>query len=194
MDDQKLISDIASDVQDLDNQVRGIAAASQRRYRMGIPAGQTVRSFGEYDVTDDEGRAEVRAACQSAYDAIVSDLDRHISAANRVMSTPASADDVATVHFTLARENVTRDELQALFDRYKGNYQLAAGITERAHQGGIYLDGEPESVRVFREDALTAAGKVFNRYNPNQSMFSADVFADSVVSALRHIDALGRAY
>ena len=194
MDDQKLISDIASDVQDLDAKVRNIATASQRRYRMGIPAGQTVREFGEYDVADEDARAEVRAACQSAYDEIVADLDRHISAANRTMTTPASADDVATVHFTLARENVTRDELQALLDRYRGNHQLAAGIAERAHQSGIYLDGEPEPTRVFRDDALTAAGQVFNRYNPNQSMFSADVFADSVVGALRHIDALGRAY
>lgn len=193
MDDQKLISDIASDVQALDNQVRGIAAASQRRYRMGIPAGQTVREFGEYDVTDDDGRAEVRAACQSAYDEIVGDIDRHISAANRTMSTPASADDVATVSFALSRENITADELQGLLDAHRGNYQLAAGITERAHRSGIYLRDEPESVRVFRDDALTAAGQVFNRYT-NQSMFSADVFADSVVSALRHIDALGRAY
>ena len=110
------------------------------------------------------------------------------------MSAPASADDVSTVHFALSRENITRDELQALLDRYRGNYQLAAGITERAHQGGIFLDGEPESVRVFRDDALTAAGQVFNRYNPNQSMFSAGVFADSVVSALRHINALGMPY
>jgi len=194
MDDQRLIADIASDVQDLDNQVRGIAAASQRRYRMGIQPGRTVQEFGEYTVADDEGRAEIRDACRSAYEQIMADVDRHIDAANRTMTTPASADDVSTVSFTLARENVTRDELQALLDRYRGNHQLAAGIIERAHKGGIYLDGEPDSVRVFREDAARAAGRVLNRYNSQSVILPADDFAANVVMKLRHLDILGNAY
>lgn len=194
MDDQKLISDIASDVQDLDAKVRDIAAASQRRYRMGIPAGQTVQEFGEYEPADDEGREAVRAACTAAYDEILEDVDRHIRMVTRDMSEPAKADDAATVALTLAREHVTEGELQALLDRYKGNYQLASAITERAHRSGMYLENEPEQVRIFRDDAAIRAHAVTSRYNRGAFMDSPDSFASDVVMALRHIDMFGHRY
>ena len=198
MDDKQLMADITASVTDLDEQVRGIASESQRRYRMGIPAGQTVRAFGEFEPADDEARAGIRAACQAAYEGIMAKVDRHIDAINRDMTAPASADDVATVSFTLARENVTRAELQALLDRYRDNHQLAAGIIERAHRSDIYLDGEPAHVRVYRDDADRAARHVFDRYDGRydgrSAVMGAGILAEDVVHALRHVDMFGMRY
>lgn len=194
MDDSVLIRSISETVEGLDQKVQGIASASQRRYRMGIEAGQTVHEFGEYEPADDEGREAVRAACTAAYDEILEDVDRHIRMVTRDMSEPAKADDAATVALTLAREHVTEGELQALLDRYKGNYQLASAITERAHRGDMHLENEPEQVRIFRGDAAIRARAVTSRYARDRFMDSPDSFATDVVMALRHIDMFGRRY
>lgn len=194
MDDSKLVQAITEDVEALDNKVREIAAASQRRYRMGIEAGQTVHSFAENEPADEDGRIAIAEACRDAYAEIMEDVDRHLAAASRTMSAPASADDVATVTFAIGREHITRDELQALLDRYGSNYQLASGICERAHRAGYYLDNEPVAVRVYRDDASERAARVLSRHNEGSFIIPAQTFADDVVGALRHIDFLGKAY
>lgn len=194
MDDQTLARDISIDVEQLDNTVRGIAAASHQRYRMSAAPGTVVPDFGEYEPADEDARAQIAAACSDAYAEIMEDVDRHISAAHRTMSEPASADDVATVTFALSREGITGDELQALLDRYKGNYQLASGIVERAHAAGVRLRDEPEGLRVYRSDADRAAARVLQRYNTHSVMLNAADFATDVVMHLRHIDFMGRAY
>lgn len=194
MDDKRLVSDITADVEALDNKVREIAAASQRRYRLNAEPGTVMHSFAENEPADEEGRNAITEACRDAYHEIMGDVDRHLSAANRTMSAPATADDVATVQFALGREGISRGELQALLDRYKGNYQLASGICERAHRAGYYLDNEPAPLRVFRDDADRAAAHVLTRHNQHSTILPAADFATNVVMHLRHVDFLGREY
>lgn len=194
MDDSKLVQAIAEDVEALDGKVLRIAADSQRRYRLNAEPGTVMHSFAENEPADEDGRIAIAEACRDAYAEIMEDVDRHLAAANRTMSAPASADDVATVTFALSREGITRDELQALLDRYKGNFQLASGICERAHRAGYYLDNEPEAVRVYRDDASKRAARVLSRHNKGSFIIPAQTFASDVVGALRHIDFLGKAY
>lgn len=194
MNDQTLVSNITADIESLDNKVHSIAADSQRRYKLDAEPGTVMHSFGEYEAADQEGRDAIAQACRDAFAAIMEDVDRHLAAANRTMSAPASADDVATVQFTLSREGVTRDELQSLLDRYRGNYQLARGIAERAHHDGYFLDNEPEAARVYRDDASKAAARVLTRHNQYGPLWPAESFADDVLHALRHIDVFGKAY
>ena len=198
MDDKLLIDSIATTVESLDSKVRALAAASQGRYKLGLNAGQSVREFGEYEAADDEGRDAIRVACRAAYEEIMSDIDRTIDAEKRVMGEPANANDVATVQLTLGRKHVTKDELQVLLDRYKGNYQLASAICDRARQDHIYLSGEPQKPRAFRSDADERALRVLYRYGAfgfnTGFMGSAQSFAENVVMALRHIDIFGNTY
>lgn len=194
MDDSKLVQAIAEDVEALDGKVRRIAADSHQRYRLNAEPGTVMRSFAETEPADADARAAIADACRDAYAEIMEDVDRHLAATNRTMSAPASADDVATVQFALSREGVTRDELQSLLDRYRGNYQLARGIAERAHHDGYFLDNEPEAVRVYRDDASKAAARVLTRHNQYGPLWPAESFADDVLHALRHIDVFGKAY
>ena len=194
MDDSKLVQAIAEDVEALDGKVLRIAADSQRRYRLNAEPGTVMHSFAENEPADEDGRIAIAEACRDAYAEIMEDVDRHLAAASRAMSAPASADDVATVTFAIGREGITRDELQSLLDRYKGNFQLASGICERAHRAGYYLDNEPEAVRVYRDDADKRAARVLSRHNKGSFIIPAQTFADDVVGALRHIDFMGKAY
>ena len=194
MDDQKLVNDVTAHVAALDRRVHALAAESQRRYRISAEPGTVMHTFDEYEAADTEGREAIADACHEAYEQILEDVDRHIADIERTMSAPASADDVSTVNFTLARENVTRDELQALLDRYRTNHQLAGGIVERAHRDHLHLDNEPEAVRIFRDDASQAAGRVLTRYGKGAYVYPASEFADDVAHALHRIDMFGRAY
>ena len=194
MNDDRLIQAIATDVEDCDNKVRQIASASQARYRATLAPGSVVRDFGEFAPADDKGREDIRSVVADAIDEIAEDIEGHIRAAARSLSEPAHADDAATVALTLARERVDENELQALLDRYKNNYQLSAAVCERAHRAGFFLDGEPEQVRIFRSDASERAHRLASRYNEGGLWLSPESFADEVVRALRHVDMLGRPY
>lgn len=194
MNDQQLQESISDTISALDNKVHDLATASQGRYRMLVEAGATMPAFGEYEPADDEGREAIRDAAREAYEDIMEDVDAALAGARRAMSEPAKADDAATVGLALGRVSVTETELQALLDRYASNYQLAAAICERAHREGFYLDGEPEPVRIFREDASRAAARVLDRYNRAAVIVGPEDFAGDVVRALRHIDVMGRQY
>lgn len=195
---QTLERDIADEIQSLDNRVHNIAATSQRRYRMDAMPGTAIPDFGEFQAADDEGRAAIRDACQSAYRSVMRRVDMRIASVNSELTESARADDVATVTLTLSRENVTRGELQALLDKYRNNYQMAAAIVERAHKADMFLDGEPYALRVYREDADSKAREVVagRHGSPFGGAFvgSPDMAASSVVSSLHHVDMFGRAY
>lgn len=194
MDDQKLVKAIAADVDALDNKVRSIASMSHQRYRLHAKPGTVMRGFGEFEAADAEGREAIAAACSEALTKIMKDVDARLSAEGRTLSESARADDAATVSLTLSRDHVSAAELQALLDRYASNHQLASAICDRADRDGIRLDGRPDPVRIYREDAATAAARVLDRYSVGALFFSPEIFAEDVVRALRHIDVMGNPY
>ena len=193
MDKQRLTSNIESILTALDDEARNIARSSQDMYYLDAKPGTSKPNFGEYAPADDISRQHIREACERAYAKIMKDLDQYVEGAELAMSKPASAGDVATVQFTLGREDVTRAELQALLDRYKDNYQLSVGILERAHAAGFTLDNEPERTQLHRREAEHRAARVLNRYG-TASVYPAELVARDIVDKLHHIDAFGRAY
>lgn len=133
---------ITSEIMRCAADVAEIAAESQAAERQGLQPGAVVPAYGTLDTPTTEGQQAKAARVSLAVETIDGLIDAQRAADLDRMTESANANDVATVQFALSREGITADELQALHDRHKGNYQLARAIIERAARDGIHIDGE----------------------------------------------------
>ena len=186
---ESLKSSIQSDIEFCDKEVRDAAAKSHYRYKMSAELGSTIPAFGEFEAADDEGREEIRGIVNRAYDKAIGHVDYFMALANADMTQPAKADDVATVTLALNRKNISEKELNALYDRYGSNYQLARAIRERGFQDGKFI-GE-RALEYYPDDAKQILGGLYSRYRKG-SPRPASILADDTVMQLEHRDMFGK--
>lgn len=194
MDTETMRMSISLEVTSCDRDVAAIAAASQANYRANAEAGSTIPTFGRFDTADEGASGQRARRVEQALANIDSIIDRAHSAHLARISASASADDVATVQLALGRESVSADELQALYDRHKGNHQLASAIVERANRDHIAIAAEP--VPASDVDAAKRAARILTgRYRGDGSvMTNPDFISDDITLKYEHRDVLGRLY
>lgn len=192
MDYQTMEQAIHDAIANCDADAQGIAARSQEAARQTMRPGQRVPQFKPYDVADERGAAAMKERVSTCYRDVCKIIDAAKGDAGRRMSAPATADEVATVQFALAREGITGEELAALHDRYGGNYQLARAIEEKAAQVGSPL-ATSSTATADADAAKEKAARILSRYM-RSNVTGADILAADIAAAYRHVDALGRPY
>jgi hypothetical protein len=187
-----MLQNIEAAIERCDKEVESIALASQRQAKQSMKSGTYVPDYHRYQTADDFSEAKKREAIADCYAAICDAIDKEVATIGRKMSTPASADDVATVQLALARKNISPDELVALYNRYGGNYQLAKAIEERAWKDELDF---PYSTPVMdAEAAKSRARAIFNEYDAGALTGARSLLAGSIVDAFNRVDAFGHRY
>ena len=191
MNIESLKSSIQAEIEDCDKAVRDAAAQSHHRYKVNAELGSTIPAFGEFEAADEEGRDEIRGIVRKAYDRANDHIDYFMALANADMTKPAKADDVATVTLALNRKKISESELNALYERYGDNVQLARAIRDRGLQDGVFIGDA--SLEYYPDDAKKALGSIYNRYRGG-SPYPAKFFADDVAMQLEHRDMFGKPF
>lgn len=183
----QLATDTIKDIIDrADAKARTIALESQSRWRRSAAPGTVVPEFSVYDAPDDLGIDELRSLSKSLYEDVMEQVDHFVGIQQRAWTNTVDPGDLATVQATLARKRIPAAELQALYDRFKGTYQLGELIREKAAE--LHAPIEGASATLDREAADAAASNLLGRYTQKAGVSPAAITASNIASYLYHID------
>lgn len=186
-----MADEIQTIVDEADRAVERYAYDAQLRARCGMGAGETVPDWGRFGVpSDDEGGKQ--AVIQRYYDKICDVIDREAKCADVAVSANVPADAAATVQVALSRKHIDPDELDALHQRYRGFYQLARLIEERAAQEHVTLSDPVGRVYADVDAARYTAQRLYTRYSSRGS--TAMPLAEAVADRFYHRDVFGNFY
>lgn len=194
------ISKIQTRLSDLDNELQGIAEASQRNRRGNLRAGQTVPSYKPTTVCGADYQEQAERAELAAYhdiEAMFDALDRDASAGR---SEVAPADAVATVTLALQMEP-TEAELLDLWEHHHDNATLRKAIRKAASKARVILPTAPadavaDNRRDARQYALNCVRGRWTREGMGELVSKpyADLDAASVRQHLMGVDLFGRPF
>ena len=186
---------IENAISNCDREMERLAKISQSMYKGSMKPGESVPNWGRFSIAADDTLAASRKkhAQDTCRAAIYAAIDAEAAKVRQTMSKPASVDDIRSVEFALSRNNLTADEVAALHERYAGNYQLARAIEERAHELGFDIPTTAISAADV-EAAKSKVGVMFRQYERGNTPMPPEVWADSIMGAFDHVDALGRPY
>lgn len=187
-----MADEIQTIIDKCDIAVSRYAAEAQHRARLDMEAGSTVPDWGRFGVPSaaEDGK---RAIIAGYRDEICDVIDKEAKRADATVSANVPADAAATVQVALSRKHIDPDELDALHQRYRGFYQLARLIEERAAQEHVMLS-EPVG-RVYADaDAArySASQGLYSRYSSHGS--TSAPLAETIEDRFLHRDVFGNFY
>lgn len=194
----RFIERLENRLEELDSELRYIAAESQRADRAGLHIGQTVRGYKPTTVLGDSYKGKANDAELRAYHDVAAMFDGLDRDAVEERAEAASADEVATVQLALSLDP---DEatLRDLWAAYGRNATLRKAIRHAAGKARVRLpidaaDAVADNRGEAREYALS---RVSNRWSGGDWAEldfspSATIDAESVRQHLLGIDLFGR--
>lgn len=194
----RFIDRIRGRLEDLDAELQGIAAGSQRNYRGNMQPGQIVQGYKPTTVLGAEYQRVAGDAQARAYHDIERMFDELDSRSASGRAEAASADDVATVTLALSLDP---DEatLRDLYEVHGHNSTLRKAIRTAASKAKVQLPmNAADAVADNRKDARSyALALVSNRWTPGgyaeiSVMPSARIDAQAIAQKLLGVDMFGR--
>lgn len=185
-------------LEDLDTELRDIAAQSQRAYRVNLQEGQTVHGYKPTTILGDRYQDAARDAEAKAHrdiDDMFDELDR---VAEQDRGEVATADEVATVSLALSL-NPDEATLRDLWSVHGHNSTLRKAIRQAASKAKIMMPIDPNDAIAdnrgdAREFALSCVSCRWGREGLGELPYSpsARIDADSVRQHLMGVDLFGR--
>ena len=113
---------------------------------------------GSNKITDPDIEASFRSDVWAAHDEALASIDKRLAKASREMSEPPTEEAARYIVSISGRKNLTRDEVDAALDRYKGHaveraiYTAAAESGLRGYGGKTAVENDVDDLRTLYSD------------------------------------------